>query len=83
MYACLSGLIPGSGSTFVYAFEHRPTLSRYPDYIQADHGQEIMFVFGEPFLGRLPEKYNVLFSDDERRMSREIISMWCNFAATG
>ena len=75
--------VAGSGATYVYAFEQRPTLSRYPDFIKADHSQEIMFVFGEPFLGRLPEKYSVLWSDEERRLSAEMTHMWCNFARTG
>lgn len=38
-------------SVFLYEFQHRPSMFETirPDFVKADHGDEIGFVFGAPF----------------------------------
>lgn len=40
---------------YVYEFQHRPSSHARlkPEFVKADHGDEIVFVFGKPFLGIL------------------------------
>ncbi|NWI59935.1 EST5A Carboxylesterase, partial [Calyptomena viridis] len=37
---------------YFFEFQHRPSLYRdsKPEYVKADHGDEVAFVFGGPFL---------------------------------
>ncbi|NXH13105.1 SASB hydrolase, partial [Bucco capensis] len=37
---------------YFYEFQHRPSSSAgvVPEFVKADHGDEIAFVFGKPFL---------------------------------
>uniref|UniRef100_A0ACB8EAP0 Uncharacterized protein n=1 Tax=Sphaerodactylus townsendi TaxID=933632 RepID=A0ACB8EAP0_9SAUR len=64
--------------TYVYEFQHRPSLHRAlkPDFVKADHGDEIGFVFGRPLLGDDTTK-------EERNLSKTVMKYWANFARTG
>nr|XP_056718847.1 fatty acyl-CoA hydrolase precursor, medium chain-like [Euleptes europaea] len=64
--------------TYVYEFQHRPSLHGVlkPDFVKADHGDEIVFVFGRPFLG---DDSN----EEERNLSKTVMKYWANFARTG
>nr|XP_003230375.2 PREDICTED: fatty acyl-CoA hydrolase precursor, medium chain [Anolis carolinensis] len=64
--------------TYVYEFRHSPSwhAGLRPDYVQADHGDEVFFVFGKPFLaGEGTEK--------ERTLSKTVMKYWANFARNG
>ncbi|KAM9301977.1 fatty acyl-CoA hydrolase precursor, medium chain-like [Gastrophryne carolinensis] len=69
---------------FFYEFRHRPNVFKNvkPEYVKADHGDDIAFVIGGPFL---PE--GQLFSGacaaEEEALSRTIMKYWANFARTG
>ncbi|XP_029464246.1 fatty acyl-CoA hydrolase precursor, medium chain-like [Rhinatrema bivittatum] len=62
---------------YLYEFQHRP--SKYgdsrPDFVKADHGDDIGFVFG------LTLQSNS--TDDEKHLSRTMMTYWANFARTG
>ncbi|XP_066492931.1 fatty acyl-CoA hydrolase precursor, medium chain-like [Tiliqua scincoides] len=62
---------------YVYEFQHGPSsyASFRPDYVRADHGDEIGFVFGKPFLVNSPE--------EEKKLSRTVMKYWANFARNG
>ncbi|XP_044128878.1 fatty acyl-CoA hydrolase precursor, medium chain-like [Bufo gargarizans] len=69
---------------YVYEFQH-PTslLARVrPDYVKADHGDELVFVFGGPFL-----RDTVFFAGpatpEEKVLTRKVMKYWANFARTG
>lgn len=67
------------GRTYLYQFDHRPFFSHYPSWVVADHGNEIPYTIGEPFLDRMPD----VWSEEERMFSSMILSYWSNFARTG
>ncbi|XP_015266578.1 PREDICTED: pyrethroid hydrolase Ces2e-like isoform X2 [Gekko japonicus] len=69
---------------YFYEFQHRPTMFKdtKPDFVKADHGDELFLVFGFPFLNNT----SVSFSDnaeDEKQLSKTIMKYWANFARTG
>ncbi|XP_061450123.1 fatty acyl-CoA hydrolase precursor, medium chain-like isoform X2 [Rhineura floridana] len=71
-------------AVFFYEFQHRPTAFKdtKPDFVKADHGDELGFVFGAPFL----RSDSVIISDsteDEKQLSRTIMKYWGNFARNG
>nr|XP_033799420.1 fatty acyl-CoA hydrolase precursor, medium chain-like [Geotrypetes seraphini] len=69
---------------FLYEFQHRP--SGYgnlrPDFVKADHGDELGYVLGNPFL---PTYLSVLSiaTDEEKSLSKTMMKYWANFARTG
>ncbi|PIO25494.1 hypothetical protein AB205_0069820 [Aquarana catesbeiana] len=69
---------------YFYEFRRRPSLFKdtKPDFVKADHGDEIYFVIGGPFLSD-----DILFSsqseEDEKVLSKNVMKYWANFARTG
>ncbi|XP_002935836.3 fatty acyl-CoA hydrolase precursor, medium chain isoform X1 [Xenopus tropicalis] len=69
---------------YFYEFQHRPSLygDSKGDFVKADHGDEIYFVFGGPFLSG-----DVTFqgdgTDEEEALSKKIMKYWANFARNG
>ena len=65
---------------YFYQFDVRPDNSKiYPWAEKAIHTDEVPFVFGSPFL---PDKKKT-FTNEERRLSKTIMTYWSNFAKTG
>ncbi|KAL8194610.1 UNVERIFIED_CONTAM: hypothetical protein K2H54_025984 [Gekko kuhli] len=69
---------------YFYEFQHRPTMFKdtKPDFVKADHGDELPLVFGFPFLNNT----SAFFGDnaeDEKQLSKTIMKYWANFARTG
>ncbi|XP_067653425.1 cholinesterase-like [Haliotis asinina] len=63
--------------TFVYSFNHRLSVSPYPQWIGAAHWYELDFVFGwvlDKSLG---------CTEEEMELSRTIMTYWTNFAKSG
>nr|Q5GRG2.1 RecName: Full=Carboxylesterase 5A; AltName: Full=Carboxylesterase-like urinary excreted protein homolog; Short=Cauxin; AltName: Full=Epididymis-specific gene 615 protein; Flags: Precursor [Rattus norvegicus]AAQ05814.1 carboxylesterase 615 protein [Rattus norvegicus] len=72
------------GPVYFYEFQHRPNCfqNTRPAFVKADHTDEIRFVFGGPFL----EGDVVMFeeaTEDEKLLSRKMMSYWANFARSG
>ncbi|XP_073469289.1 fatty acyl-CoA hydrolase precursor, medium chain-like isoform X1 [Aquarana catesbeiana] len=69
---------------FFYEYQHRPSLfdGIKPDFVKADHADELIYVFGGPFL-----RDGVVFAgnstDEEKALSRTIMRYWANFARNG
>lgn len=69
---------------YFYEFHRRPSLFKdiKPDYVKADHADEVFFVIGGPFL----DDY-ILFSgeteEEEKILSKNMMKYWANFARTG
>ncbi|XP_066291000.1 pyrethroid hydrolase Ces2e-like [Branchiostoma lanceolatum] len=66
-------------NVYQYQFQHRPSVFWFkPSYVQADHADEVLFVFGAPLvLG------SGLFTEEERNLSLDMMAYWANFARTG
>ncbi|XP_067653683.1 cholinesterase-like [Haliotis asinina] len=63
--------------TYVYSFNHRLSVSPFPQWIGATHAYELDFMFGwvlDKSLG---------CTDEEMELSRTVMSYWTNFAKSG
>ncbi|XP_075138296.1 fatty acyl-CoA hydrolase precursor, medium chain-like [Leptodactylus fuscus] len=70
--------------TYFYEFQHRPSMFKdsKPDFVKADHGDELIFLIGGPFLtGDVLFKGS--FTDEEEILSKVLMKYWANFARTG
>ncbi|KAJ6666155.1 hypothetical protein lerEdw1_001059, partial [Lerista edwardsae] len=69
---------------YFYEFQHRPTAFKdnKPDFVKADHSDEIPFVFGGPFL-RSDVTLLDTSTEEEKQLSRVIMTYWANFARSG
>ncbi|XP_009673027.1 fatty acyl-CoA hydrolase precursor, medium chain isoform X2 [Struthio camelus] len=70
--------------TYFFEYQHRPTLywDTKPEYVKADHGDEVSFVFGGPYLAgdiRLRDEV----TEEEKNLSRTLMKYWANFARNG
>uniref|UniRef100_A0A8C9Q773 Carboxylic ester hydrolase n=1 Tax=Spermophilus dauricus TaxID=99837 RepID=A0A8C9Q773_SPEDA len=67
---------------YFYEFLHRPNIFNdiRPLHVKADHGDEIIFVFGS-FKGRT--QIWVEFTEEEELLSRRMMKYWANFAQNG
>ncbi|XP_010139487.1 PREDICTED: carboxylesterase 5A-like, partial [Buceros rhinoceros silvestris] len=69
---------------YFFEYQHRPTSYRdnKPDYVKADHGDEVGFVFGGPFLtGDIQLRSEA--TEEEKNLSRTLMKYWANFARNG
>uniref|UniRef100_A0A8C0EDV6 Carboxylic ester hydrolase n=1 Tax=Bubo bubo TaxID=30461 RepID=A0A8C0EDV6_BUBBB len=59
---------------YFFEYQHRPTSywDSKPEYVKADHGDEVGFVFGGPYL-----------AEEEKNLSRTLMKYWANFARNG
>ncbi|KAM9302212.1 fatty acyl-CoA hydrolase precursor, medium chain-like [Gastrophryne carolinensis] len=69
---------------YIYEFQHRPSIFNdiKPEYVKADHLDELCYVFGGPFL-----RDGVLFAgeatDEEKTLAKTVMKYWANFARNG
>ncbi|XP_025892292.1 fatty acyl-CoA hydrolase precursor, medium chain-like isoform X2 [Nothoprocta perdicaria] len=63
---------------YFYEFQHRSssTIGVIPQFVKADHTDEIAFVFGRPFLAGNA-------TEEEDKLSRTVMRYWTNFARNG
>ncbi|KFP53831.1 Fatty acyl-CoA hydrolase precursor, medium chain, partial [Cathartes aura] len=63
---------------YFYEFQHRPSSAAgvVPEFVKADHTDEIAFVFGKPFLAGNA-------TEEENKLSRTVMRYWTNFARNG
>ncbi|XP_072202670.1 liver carboxylesterase-like isoform X2 [Excalfactoria chinensis] len=70
--------------TYFFEYQHRPTSYRdsKPEYVKADHGDEVGFVFGGPYLaGDIGLRDEA--TEEEKNLSRTLMKYWANFARNG
>ncbi|XP_037672101.1 carboxylesterase 3 isoform X2 [Choloepus didactylus] len=71
---------------FFYEFHHRPSsfAKIKPAWVRADHGAEMAFVFGGPFL---TDESSLLgfpeATEEEKQLSLTMMAQWSRFARTG
>ena len=63
---------------YEYYFDHRSTVHPWPGWSGVLHGDEINFIFGEPL-----NTTHFNYTEEEKELSREMMTMWANFAKTG
>ncbi|XP_048814617.1 fatty acyl-CoA hydrolase precursor, medium chain-like isoform X4 [Lagopus muta] len=66
---------------YFYEFQHRPSTAMsatgvVPEFVKADHADEVAFVFGRPFLAGNA-------TEGESKLSRTVMKYWTNFARNG
>ncbi|KFV67829.1 Fatty acyl-CoA hydrolase precursor, medium chain, partial [Dryobates pubescens] len=69
---------------YFFEFQHRPSSywDSKPEYVKADHGDDVGFVFGGPYLtGDIQLRSEV--TEEEKNLSRTLMKYWANFARTG
>ncbi|XP_048211353.1 pyrethroid hydrolase Ces2e-like isoform X14 [Perognathus longimembris pacificus] len=68
------------GPVYFYEFQHSHAISKdlMPAHVRADHGGEVIFVFGSSFFGSNP-----VFSVEESLLSQRMMKYWANFARNG
>ncbi|KAM8947595.1 LOW QUALITY PROTEIN: pyrethroid hydrolase Ces2e-like [Pelodytes ibericus] len=69
---------------YFYEFQHRPSIFKdiKPDFVKADHGDELLFVMGSPFLTGL-DLFRGNATEEEKALSKNIMKYWANFAKNG
>lgn len=66
---------------YLYHYTHHTVNSPWPRWSGVMHGDEIAFIFGDPFKKK-PEAL-IDYTDEERMLSRTMMAFWANFAKTG
>nr|CAB3230113.1 carboxylesterase 5A-like [Phallusia mammillata] len=69
-------------SLFNHDIHFGPLSAHKPDYIRADHSDDIAFTFGAPFLPN-GIKSGFKFSDEEKKLSDQMMTYFSNFAKNG
>ncbi|XP_078527498.1 fatty acyl-CoA hydrolase precursor, medium chain-like [Lissotriton helveticus] len=69
---------------YMYEFQHRPSIYKdtRPNFVKADHGDEVGFVFGGPFLNNDVRLIGDVTAEEEQ-LSRTVMKYWANFARSG
>lgn len=66
-----------SNNTYFYRFSKRSRKNPWPQWLGVIHGYEIEYIFGMPWVDKSH------FANDDRELSRLMMSYWANFAKTG
>ncbi|XP_067654002.1 cholinesterase-like [Haliotis asinina] len=74
-----AGFLARSNPTYIYSFNHRLLSAKEPNWMGVKHGGEQPLVWGHA----LDPNVNLTFTDDEKTLSRVIMSYWTNFAKFG
>ena len=64
---------------YIFSFEQFNPSNGIPKYYGVVHSDNLPFVFGNPLL----KQNNVVFSFDDRKLSKQIITYWTNFVKFG
>uniref|UniRef100_A0A8C6ERB8 Carboxylesterase type B domain-containing protein n=1 Tax=Marmota marmota marmota TaxID=9994 RepID=A0A8C6ERB8_MARMA len=82
----LLGLKDGSHApVYFYEFQHRPSIFKNikPPHVKADHGDEIIFVFGSYINDPCLPPPTVELTEEEELLNRRMMKYWANFARNG
>lgn len=66
-----------SAKTYSYQFSYPALMFLHPNWVGADHGNDIPYVFGKPFSTPLG------YQAQDRAVSKTLIAYWTNFARNG
>ncbi|XP_068120956.1 cocaine esterase-like isoform X2 [Hyperolius riggenbachi] len=70
---------------YFYEFQRRPVFFKdlKPDFVKADHGDELFFMVGGPFLNEAGLLFTGESNEEEAVLSKAVMKYWANFARTG
>ena len=89
MVIVLVVFILAKAKTYFYMYNYKGSIvpEDRPDYVQADHGDDIATTLGFPhFTSVVPMPIigvDLKFSDEDKAFSTMVMSYWANFAKTG
>ncbi|KAK1893237.1 Bile salt-activated lipase [Dissostichus eleginoides] len=63
--------------TFSYLFSMKTRIPGFPRWVQAEHAEDLQYLFGKPF--SMP----LIYFPRHRNLSKYMIAYWTNFARTG
>ncbi len=66
-------------SVYRYQFNHRPSISTLPPWMEATHSDDNNFVFGTPLASWVHTPHTA----DEKLLSLKMVTYWTNFAKSG
>ncbi|KAK7100619.1 neuroligin-3-like [Littorina saxatilis] len=69
---------------YLYRFSYRSALAKSPSWQGVVHGDDIIYVFGVPFLSEFiwpAEPQN--WTRDDRQLADDVMTLWANFAKYG
>ncbi|RUS92207.1 hypothetical protein EGW08_000060 [Elysia chlorotica] len=69
----------GITESYMYVFQHRSKLSRFPAWMGSIHGEDLAYVFGCPLDGQCGRNFTQL----DQALSVRVIDMWANFVHSG
>ncbi|ELT97653.1 hypothetical protein CAPTEDRAFT_115335, partial [Capitella teleta] len=69
-------------STYFYELRHRPSLSNRPEYVGADHGDDLLLMQGLHITGEIGQS-RVESTADDRATAKAMFEAWSNFARNG
>ncbi|XP_066290015.1 fatty acyl-CoA hydrolase precursor, medium chain-like [Branchiostoma lanceolatum] len=74
-----------SVGVYLYEFQRRTSyFASRPPRIQADHSDDLFYLFGMPLLlDDTGASWKYSFTDEERELSLDMMAYWVNFAANG
>ena len=73
-------VVTAKASTYVYEFAHRPSFSKKPEWVEADHSEDLPYVFGAPFTGAMKD---TSFAETDYLVSSVAMKYWATFARHG
>ena len=76
---CLLIVLAAKAPVYSFVFAYRSSDVAYPDWVTAQHGDDVAPVFGMGFRTDFKTK----FSEVDTTFSRYIMAYWTNFAKTG
>ena len=77
MYTTVASFLGGPKPAFMFSFDHRSSVTPFPEWMGVVHASELDLVFGRPL------DQEELFTDQERRLSNVMMTAWANFAKFG
>ncbi|XP_053212019.1 acetylcholinesterase-like isoform X2 [Panonychus citri] len=69
--------VKNEGSAYLYVFDHKPSNSRWPEWMGVLHFDEVQFIFGVPL------RQSHLYTPEEVEFSKRLMKTWVSFAKTG
>ena len=71
-----------TNDTYFYSFEYSTESENFSKWSGGVHGDELPYIFGAPLVGGL-SPFPLVYTDDEKELSKSMMRMWTNFAKTG
>ena len=75
------GLFSENLNTYFYEFSRPDFESSRPAWVDTDHGDDLFFIFGSPYMEDMAVNYK--YTKEEMKLSQIMMKYWTNFAKYG